>query len=406
MSDVLQTGRKPPARCPKCNAENALGLAECAACGIIFARYRDPKSRPSKTDMPKPKPKAKRRYAPLDLMAMGAYAHFFRRLGRLIDAGMSLPQAVPGAAASGQPARLAAKILPHLEAGHDLVRALDMERAVLPSYVWGHLAAGIHAGRLTENLERLATDIEARRKRILDQIFNWRMLWFFVMLFFAAGSLAITGSVGEVDDDAINKGTSGVLMAIGLSSAPKFIFYLLGFLLVCVAFGWFQIKGKYHLSARFTGYEAFRLQLPITGAILIQETLIRYLNLLSDLLRAGLPLYLALDLAKEDIELPSWRNNFDAIREAVERGEALGAAFTRVPHLPADLIAEITIGEKTGELAQGLNHFTTRLEDDLKNKRTTLNVITAAALFGLGVLLTLIVTIRGLAAITSVYDKI
>ena len=261
MGEAVQSGWEQPAHCPKCGAHNALNLAECASCGIIFARYRIPEERPA-ARQDRPKPSYKRRYAPLDLMAMGAYAHFFRRLGRLVDAGMSLPQAVSDAACDGQPGRLAVRILPHLESGHDLVRALDMERAVLPSYVWGHLAAGTIAGRLTENLDRLASDIEARRKRILDAIFNWRMLWFFVMLFFGAASPAITGSVGAVDDEAVNKGTSGVLMVIGMGSAPRFIIYLLAFLTICVGFGWFQIKGKHYLSARFAGFEALRLSAP------------------------------------------------------------------------------------------------------------------------------------------------
>ncbi len=327
--------------CPKCSKPNEHDLDHCLHCGIVFTRYQQVQERRRAEPKTRERPKRpRRRYAPLPFFQMGHHARFFRRLARMIDAGTSLTQAIKGLRGTGGvPARLVEQVIPLLDQGAGLVPSLEQVRASWPSFVWAHLEAGEASGTLPKMLTHLADEIDHRRKRILAHIFNWRTLWFFLMLLGASFSLSVTGAVRNLGMEDVDKGVAGILAGIFTGAVLGFIFYIGMFLLFCLGFAWFQITGKHRLTQRFPGFENLRLRMPLFAQISINESLGRYFTLLSTMLDSGLTLPRSLDLAQADIEFPLWRGRFSAVREAVEQGAFLssGSPKIRVPKCPTPL---------------------------------------------------------------------
>ncbi len=388
-----------PKQCPKCESPNLHQSETCASCGVIFKRYFQARNRrPLRSD------RVERRIGDLGVRELGQFANFFRRLERLLGAGGSLEPSLKSAAGSGSPRTLVQKASPYLKQGHGLTKALELSGAVLPGYVWAHLEAGEVSGRLPETLRDLAEETAARRNRILKQIFNWRMLWFFFMLLCAAFSLSITSAVSGINQEEVDSGVKAVLTSITTGAIPRFLLWVLAFTGSCLAFVWFQIKAKAMLTRKYPGFERLRLKLPFFSQILIEESLARYLTLLSRLLEAGLPLPRSLDLAQKDIEFPHWQACFSQIRERVEKGGTLVAGFEEAPHIPEEMLAELRVGESTGGLPEGMAHAAHWLKEACERKRTLLNVLFAAGLFILMVILTIVVTIKGMTSWMPLLD--
>jgi type II secretory pathway component PulF len=152
--------------------------------------------------------------------------------------------------------------------------------------------------------------------------------------------------------------------------------------------------------------ERFRLSLPLFGTILVEENLARYAELLAMLIEAGLPLPRALELARSDIELPHWRDQFRVIRDTLMRGGSLHEGFARVPRLPRAFLTEIATGEKTGGLPDGMRHAAKQMHEDNQRRHTTVNVLFTVVIFALMVLITLIVVFSGMRSLFNVYDNI
>ena len=398
-----EPSKTAPTHCPNCAKPNPRLLAECPFCGVVFSRFETHRQR-KKLHRKRP---IQRHYAPLGLMDMKYYARFFRRLSRMLDSGVSLLEALRSLQGSQDTAaKLAARLVGQLDKGLGLVAALEQVGPRWPSYLWAHIEAGEQAGYLAEMLLQLALEIEERRKYIMSQIFNWRMLWFFVMLLFGALSLSVSGSVATLPVETVYEGPNAILKGVGLGAIPGFLFYGGLFGALCLGFAWFQIKGKHHLTQRIPSFERFRLNLPFFSDMLISQTLVRYFSLLAKMLSSGLPLPKSLQLARADVDFPQWRQNFEAVENAIAAGSDLSTGFQRVPHLPADLIVELKTGEKTGHLSEGMDHFVDDLRQNVKNKQTAANVGYATALMLLGIGLALLVLLRSLGAWVPLYERV
>ena len=343
----------------------------------------------------------------LSLWALGPHARFFRHLGRLLDAGQPLSECLKKAApVKGSLEDLVRRTIPVLDAGRGLSGAFASAGAVWPAMVWGHLQAGEACGRLPQLLDELAAELEDQRRRILALIFNFRTIWFFIMLLGGSFSLSITTSVRDLPVETVDRGSAAVLTGIGASAAGSFLFYVFLGLFLCIGFGWFQIRGKQILTERHSGFERLRLTFPLFSTILISDSLARYFGLLSKMLVAGLTLPKSLELARSDVAFPQWRKQFEVVRQAVEGGQSLSEGFSRVPHIPRDLITELQVGEASGALSEGMDHYVAHLRDRVKRLRLMVNVAFGILLFVLGVILTLIVAIKGLGAWVPLYERV
>lgn len=371
----------------------------CPFCGIIFARYRPPKKRPA------PALKWEPRIAVLGIFSMARLANYYDRIGRMLKAGMPLREIMTTAAEGRAMKEHAETALAYVERGAKLSEALVLAGWGQPAFVWAHIRAGERSGNLPEMLAKVSEALLTRRKQLINSLFNFRTLWLAGMMMVGIVAVSMTSGLWKISEETAV--SSGAVLKILFSSAiPVFLGMAATALITVGSLIWFIIYGRDWLTRQVPPLETLRLRMPITSQVLICETLIRWLELLITLIEAGLPLPEALELAEADIEMPQWRKHFARIRDAVLKGQTLAAGIEQVPHLPAGLVAEFKVIERTGGWGEALRPRVEGLRDQVQRLRTTQNAVITGALFVIGVIMALMVVMRILGGYVNMLNSI
>ena len=129
--------------------------------------------------------------------------------------------------------------------------------------------------------------------------------------------------------------------------------------------------------------------LRIFGPIYSKLIISRFARVFSMLVRNGVPVIKALDIAPGvvyNMYLSACARN---AKQSIENGSSVSEAFTQIPILPPMVTSLIAIGEKTGALDKMLDHVVTQYDNDvkyaLKNLSTTIEPI-ITVIIGIGVL--------------------
>ncbi len=94
------------------------------------------------------------------------------------------------------------------------------------------------------------------------------------------------------------------------------------------------------------------------------------------LIRAGLPIPLALNLLAERAHQPRLREALAAVREDVKAGAALSGALERQPGVfPPILVASVRAGERSGTLADALTRYIAVLKQLVALRRRVMNAL-------------------------------
>ena len=106
------------------------------------------------------------------------------------------------------------------------------------------------------------------------------------------------------------------------------------------------------------------------------------------LLRGGLLLPRALDLAKEVFRIDILRGHIVDSIEAVKRGQTIGSKLAQLPFVPLILIQLSRLGEETGDMAASMEHVANELEERLQDRiRVSLSFLEPGLIIFIGLLL-------------------
>ncbi len=130
-------------------------------------------------------------------------------------------------------------------------------------------------------------------------------------------------------------------------------------------------KRKYFLIEAREGKRGFlskEITLPFLKRVRLTH-LILLTRQLATLLRAGIPITQAISTLREQTESPVLREALGKIREDIERGESLGNALSKHPHIFNELyVASIRVGEEAGNVEEILNRLGDFMERELDVK--------------------------------------
>ena len=142
--------------------------------------------------------------------------------------------------------------------------------------------------------------------------------------------------------------------------------------------------------------------LPILGAWLKESEIARWSSMLGTMLRHGVDLIQALDLAKETLTIRALKNRLDQISKMVRSGQALSSAMSDQDVFSDTALSLVQVGEESGELAHMLKSLSTLYEDSGRQRmKRFLLILEPAAIIIIGILIGGIVTAIMLA-ITSI----
>jgi general secretion pathway protein F len=356
-------------------ATSALAADELAGRGLFPVELREREHEPA----PRRAPHAE--LAPL-----------FAGLAALLEAGLPLDRALAAAAESAPEGlrQLLLDVRRRVREGSSFSGALAASREV-PELVTGLLRAGEAHGRLALAARRAAEELEREAQLRADV----RAALAYPTFLLVVGGLSIALIVGVVVPRfAALLGDLGQTMpaATRLVLAASALLQDRGVMLIAVA------AAVLIVTARVLATEAGRvvlhrrlLALPVLGPIRHSLASARVCHVLSGLLDTGVPLLVAMDLAREASADRAVAERLVAARREVSEGSALASALKRHGALTPQALRLTAFGEESGRLAALLQQAG-RLEAAAAHRslRSLVALIEPALIVGFGAIVALV----------------
>lgn len=144
-------------------------------------------------------------------------------------------------------------------------------------------------------------------------------------------------------------------------------------------------------SGRFI-VDRYKFDFPVFGDLVKKVEVARFTRTLGTLIRSGVPILKALDLAKHIIANAVMAESMTQIHLRVKEGERLSKSLEDTKLFPSLAVQMITVGEETGRLEEMLMRVAENYEKTLKNRiKQLINLLEPAMILGMGVVVGFIV---------------
>jgi general secretion pathway protein F len=286
----------------------------------------------------------------------GQRAVVVRQVAVLLGGGVSLADAlaIVGDTAPRPLAAALARVAEAVREGAPLADACRRDGVLLDASECAVVAAGEASGTLAATLRDVASDLERRAAR--RQTLR-RTLTYPAILVAVAGVVLIATSVLVLPEIAS-------LFADHPSALPLPTRVLLGADAVLARVWWLVAAAVVGVGAaawRWGGHPAVRRRLddailsaPVLGPIVREANVARFAHAAARMLRAGLPLDVAVEDAAAAVPNRPLREELLTVRRAIVEGRPLRAALADTQAASPALLGLIGTGEETGGLADAL----------------------------------------------------
>ena len=328
-------------------------------------------------------------FRPHKRLKTGQVYLFTKELGNLLRAGVPLNKAlqVIAATSEGIVKELVQEIQKDIEAGYAFSEALQKRGHFSKMYV-NLVKAGEVSGALDEVLNQLSIYLE-RVQAIQGQI---RSAMIYPTILLSLGLISaflilvlVIPKFGVIFEDLGQNMPFLTRVLLALSHFTKKAFWGFPFILVGL---FYFIKYTLKRPSVKQRLERWFLNLPGLKTLILLEEWGRFSRTVCILLRGGLPLPRALDLAKEVFRIDILRGHIVDSIEAVKRGQTLGSKLAQLPFVPSILIQLSRLGEETGDMAASMEHVANELEERLQDRiRVSLSFLEPGLIIFIGLLL-------------------
>jgi len=333
--------------CPHCRAENSVKRRVCFRCGQALVPGGSLAAAPA----PEPSRAARPRAEALrgGLFWTRAATRFFRSWANLIHSGLTVAESLRNLERHGPQAYRDAvgEMAAQTESGGAVAEAMAGHPRLFLRWQVALVRAGEAAGALEEVVEEIASDLEgeyAMRRELLGRTWHFWVATIPGILVFLPVGITLAGPMPEGGWDP-------------LALVHRILFY---FLRTTVPLGGMLIGGVLgnRLASRSVRWrerrEAFNLRLPLLGTMLRRAALSRFYGSLALLLRAGVPIAAAMEIAADA------SGNEAMAARLRETGERLRSGFTLTEALAdtgvsaGDDLRILATGEESGQAPDAL----------------------------------------------------
>lgn len=291
-------------------------------------------------------------------VSLSQLALFTRELANLLDSGMPVEQALGAAAEQSEFPRLRKTIMgvrDKVLEGYSLGNALAPYPNVFPTVYQATVAAGEHAGHLTDVLLRLADHLDRqitiRHKLQQAMIYPAVMTTVSIAVVFFLLVMVVPQMVGIFKDfDKELPLATRILLGISSGLSRYSVFILLGVIAFVAGFRWLLKKPKFERKL-----DQYLLRLPVIGDLIILVNTARYCRTLGILFSASVPIEQAMQTAGELVSNLPMRSSVEAATQKVKEGSAIAAALKQSGYFLPLTIHFIANGEASGQLEEMLS---------------------------------------------------
>lgn len=302
-------------------------------------------------------------------------ARFFYQLAALLNAGLTLPQSLnlAGKDCNRSFQRYLKQVSAVVEGGQEMAIALAFNHRYFDSWTISLIRLAEYSGSLPQTSSQLAAAAEAQFKR--ERIYR------------SVNFSAITIIWGLL-----------MIIAVIFNRSPMgFIkpeFWLRSLTIALLLLGVSFVVSRY--SSR--RWQELLMNLPVVGSLVKARSLL-YLAQLELPLSCGVPIFTALELAREHMSDPVIKANLSSATRKIRAGQTLSHSLQG--KLPSIAMQMIHTGEETGNLDTALHHlgeyYTDELEQGLRRLEKQLRPLSLLVIGGL----VAIVGIRGMMLLFS-----
>lgn len=314
--------------------------------------------------------------------------YVMKELHALAAGGVPLAEAVGAleeAAARPALAQAYGEIGAALRRGEKFSQAIARSFPGFPAYIHRLIEAGESSGRLTEALADAAAEIE-NAARIRTELRNALV---YPVLLVGFGALAILFIfLVVVPRFALTfRGKLDELPLLSYAIIAGGMWLRDHILVAAAAVGLAAAAAVYALRDAQTRERLFALfyRLPLAGELLVEIETARWATVLARLLENRVPLMSSLELARGALRNRDIQLRLTQVERRVRAGGALAAALDETRFLPPTALRLVTVGERSGSLAEMLRNVAGIYDDIVKNRiKAVLSIIEPVAIILIG----------------------
>jgi general secretion pathway protein F len=237
-----------------------------------------------------------------------------------------------------------------IRSGSALSTALDKRPAVFDRFYRNMVRAGETAGALDLTLERLA-DFRSRSRAMRETLIS-ALIYPAILVVLAIGALVIMLTVVVPRFTAMfaEAGRELPWLTQLVVSAGDFMQHWWWLLLALLLAAGYGLRQQWQQPAGRLRIEAGLLAAPVLGGLLRRIEAARFTRTLATLLRNGVTLLTAMDIAKEVVTNSVIAQGIAGVARRIRQGEGLAIPLAEAAVLPPLTTQLLKVGEETGRL--------------------------------------------------------
>ncbi len=313
---------------------------------------------------------------------------FTQQLATLLGAGQPLDRALQILLElpEGEKAkRIVERIRDHVRSGAPLSEALENEHGVFSRLYVNMVRAGEVGGALDTTLARLANYLE-RAKALKESVVN-ALIYpaILVVMVFAALFVLLVFVVPQFAPMFQDMGVELPMLTKIVLFAGTTLQNFWWLIFAVIVFGIFAVRRRLADPDARLAWDTRMLTVRLFGPLIAKLETARLMRTLGTLLKNGVPLLMALGIARNVLGNMSLAQSVDEAAEEVKTGGGLAVALARSKRFPKLATQMISVGEESGALDEMLLKVADTFDIEAKNTVDRL-------LAGLVPVLTLIMT--------------
>ncbi len=281
---------------------------------------------------------------------------FTRQLATMIEAGISLVQALTALYEQSDPKRqrnlrqVVSDVTTSVQGGQTFHESIAKHPRVFNQLYVSMVKAGEHGGLLAEILDRLAGFLEAsaRLRKKVKSAMTYPVI--VLCIAFTITTFLIVRVVpifGEIFKDFGAKLPAPTQFLIDVSDFVRGNWYFLALVIGGTIFGirfFLRSKRGKQLSDRW------KLKLPVFGPLVQKICMSRFSRTFAQLIRSGVPILEVLEIVGGSSGNHVIETSIKNVSEDVEKGDNLSVAMSKKKIFPPMLLRMVAAGEATGKI--------------------------------------------------------
>ena len=281
---------------------------------------------------------------------------FTRQLSTMVEAGISLVQALTALYEQADPKRQGAlravisDITARVQGGETFHESLAKHPRVFNRLFISMVKAGEHGGLLAEILDRLAGFLEAsaRLRKKVKSAMTYPVI--VVCIAFAITTFLIVRVVpifGEIFADFGAKLPAPTQFLIDVSNFVRGEWY---FLVAGIGGAIFGVRAFLRSTRGKQLWDRWKLKLPVFGPLVHKICMSRFARTFAQLIRSGVPILEVLDIVGGTSGNHVVETAIKEVGADVEKGDNLSVSLSRKSIFPPMLLRMVAAGEATGKI--------------------------------------------------------